>query len=106
MQRLGIALILVAVVPLGCSHPQPRLSDAVGPLSVTDLMDARLSGDTVSVLIGRPAPTIDPEPSDPTRHPFNVLVLSGGGADGAYSAVVPSAGPSPVHVPSSMLSRA
>ncbi|HEX3150743.1 MAG TPA: patatin-like phospholipase family protein [Gemmataceae bacterium] len=85
MRSIGIALVAVAVMALGCSHPPPRKSDAIGPLTVTDLMDAQPTGDTVSVLSVRPTLPKDTEPADSGRPPFHVLVLSGGGADGAYS---------------------
>jgi hypothetical protein len=81
--------ILIAAITLlvGCSTPAPRKSDAVGPLTISKLRDAEPPGDTVSVLTGRPGDSTakaTTETSDTRK--FNILVLSGGGADGAYAA--------------------
>ncbi len=84
MTRACLLLIAALAAPLGCSSPPPRKSDAIGPLAVTALADAAPPGDTVSVLELPPA--ISPVASSDARKQFNVLVLSGGGADGAFAA--------------------
>jgi predicted acylesterase/phospholipase RssA len=85
VRRTGL-FWLAAILLVGCSSPPLRNTDALGPLAVTALMDADPPGDTVSVLDVRPARPVMPETVDPPRTTFNVLVLSGGGADGAYAA--------------------
>jgi predicted acylesterase/phospholipase RssA len=85
VRRTGF-LGLAGLILVGCSSAPPRNTDAVGPLGVTALSDARPPGDTVSVLEVRPRAPIVVEPSEPARKPFNILALSGGGADGAYAA--------------------
>lgn len=87
MRRDQPILIVAISMLVGCSSQTPRQSDAVGPLNISNLRDAEPTGDTVSVLTGR---LVDPpgkaiaETHD--KRKFNVLVLSGGGADGAYAA--------------------
>jgi predicted acylesterase/phospholipase RssA len=83
--RRAITFIAFLAATAGCSGPPPRQSDAVGPLAVTALGDAEPPGDAVSVLAGRPPGGMRPEAAIDSRR-FSVLALSGGGADGAYTA--------------------
>src|SRR5690242_19812477 len=84
MRRAGLLIVILAALA-GCSGPPPRQSDAVGPLAVTALADADPPGDSVSVLAGRPLGGMKLEATTEGRR-FSVLALSGGGADGAYTA--------------------
>jgi Patatin-like phospholipase len=86
--RTALLSITAAVaLCLGCSSLPPRKTDAVGPLRVTGLTDAEPRGDTVSVLDWRPVQAVPQSVAESSsQRQFNVLVLSGGGSDGAYCA--------------------
>jgi predicted acylesterase/phospholipase RssA len=89
VRGMGLLLTTAIAISLGCSSPPARKSDAVGALSVTALRDANPPGDTVSVLTVRPVENAAKSSAESAgKKPFNVLVLSGGGADGAYAAGV------------------
>ena len=89
MGRVGLILIaLVAVSLIGCRSFTARGSGCPSPAPVANLVDRQGTADTAPV-IDLPAavpPAAGPEP-DGCR-PFNVLVLSAGGAYGAYTAGV------------------
>ena len=89
MGRRALLLIaLVAVSLVGCRSFGSRGSGCPAPAPVTDLVDRQPATDTAPVVelpnVVRAAAA--PEPDG--RRPFNVLVLSAGGAYGAYPAGV------------------
>ncbi|HJZ94039.1 MAG TPA: patatin-like phospholipase family protein [Gemmataceae bacterium] len=89
-------IIIVAVVAIGLPACQSLVSrdDRVGPVPVTDLVDRQSAGDRVPVLDVRVIESVSDQSPAVVRASvkgpasFNVLVLSGGGAYGAYSAGV------------------
>src|SRR5262245_29045550 len=94
--RRPIWLLLVLVVP-ACQLPPGRECGLVNKVPVTELVDPGRGADTVPVLDVKvcealaaqtqPGPVV-PVSATSNKKPFNVLVLSGGGAYGAYSAGV------------------
>ena len=91
MGRPGLAIVaLVAVALIGCRGLGLRGggSGCPAPAPVTELVDREARTDTAPVL---DLPSAVPPAAAPTpdgRRPFNVLVLSAGGAYGAYPAGV------------------
>lgn len=93
----GLLLIVVLGAP-ACSSGPGRQCNATGPTPITELVDPTIPNDTVPLLdvklceqlAARTQHNVLPvsQKHDPTRKPFNILVLSGGGAYGAYTAGV------------------
>jgi hypothetical protein len=93
------SILLVAFVAAGvpaCSTMPDRQCN-VGKTPITELVDPNLSQDTVPLLDVKlveslahqtHANTTIPASTAPAHRPFNILVLSGGGAYGAYTAGV------------------
>ena len=84
---------LVAVVAVGlagCRGWGTRAGGCPAPGPVTGLVDREPQTATVPVLdLAAATPPITAPPATPAAHrPFNILVLSAGGADGAYPAGV------------------
>jgi predicted acylesterase/phospholipase RssA len=87
---------LFAGVP-ACQSPPPRQCDAARAAAVSELVDPALTKDTIPVLDVKLCESLAahtqggaaiPVAVSSARQPFNVLVLSGGGAYGAFSAGV------------------
>jgi hypothetical protein len=94
--RRFVWIVLAVAVP-ACSSPPARQCDAIGRVPVTELVDPTRGAETVPVLDLKLAETLArqtqtspvvPVSASSGKKPFNVLVLSGGGAYGAYSAGV------------------
>jgi predicted acylesterase/phospholipase RssA len=94
--RVLIWLTLAATVP-ACQSPPARQCNLAERVPVTDLVDPTRGVDTVPVLDVKVCDALAartntsqviPVSATAGRKPFNVLVLSGGGAYGAYSAGV------------------
>jgi predicted acylesterase/phospholipase RssA len=93
----GLLLIVILGAP-ACSSGPARQCNAVGPTPITELYDPGLPNDTVPLLdvklceslAAHTHSSVVPvsQKHDPTKRPFNILVLSGGGAYGAYTAGV------------------
>jgi Patatin-like phospholipase len=101
MARTDVRAILVVAFVAGlipaCSSGPERNCDAVGKTPITELVDPSLGQDTVPVLdlkltdeLAQQTQTSKTVPVSvsPGHREFNTLVLSGGGAYGAYSAGV------------------
>ena len=100
MSRPGVRVLVwlaLAVAIPACQSPPARQCSLVERVPVTELVDPSRGVDTVPVLdvkvcdaLAARTSTSDITPVSATagKKPFNVLVLSGGGAYGAYSAGV------------------
>ncbi|HEX3147906.1 MAG TPA: patatin-like phospholipase family protein [Gemmataceae bacterium] len=100
MARLHVRTIvwLAVVVALpACSTTPDRQCNSLSRVPVTDLVDAHVTRDTVPVVDVRVCESLAAQTqgsglvtasATSGKKPFNVLVLSGGGAYGAYSAGV------------------
>jgi predicted acylesterase/phospholipase RssA len=90
----GIIFAAVLTIGLPACRSPVTTDDRVGPVPVTDLVDRQSAGDYVPVLDVKVIESITGQSSvvvpasGKAAAPFNVLVLSGGGAYGAYSAGV------------------
>src|SRR3954462_15487012 len=89
-------LTLILAIP-ACQTTPERQCSLVSRVPVTDLVDPHVAADTVPVLDVKVVESlaaqtqgsgVTPVAATSGRKPFNVLVLSGGGAYGAYSAGV------------------
>jgi predicted acylesterase/phospholipase RssA len=100
MARLDVRrttlLVLVLAIP-ACQTTPERQCNLVNRVSVTDLLDPHVTAATVPVLDVKVCESLaahtqgsglTPVAATAGKKPFNVLVLSGGGAYGAYSAGV------------------
>jgi hypothetical protein len=97
LRAIFVIIALACGVP-ACSSGPGRQCNAVGPTPVTELVDPSLPNDTVPLLdvklceslaLRTQSATIPVSlKSNPADRQFNTLVLSGGGAYGAYSAGV------------------
>ncbi len=99
VDRYGLLVVagLVVGVP-ACSSGPERHCNAIGPTPITELIDPDLPHDTIPLLdvklceslAERTQSTLIPvsQKRDPAKRQFNILVLSGGGAYGAYTAGV------------------
>jgi hypothetical protein len=93
----GLLLVFVLGVP-ACSSGPSRQCNAIGPTPITELVDPTLPNDTVPLLDVKLCESLAARTNcnvvavsqkhDPAKRPFNILVLSGGGAYGAYTAGV------------------
>ena len=85
-----IVASLLTLGMTGCLSPSARGPGCPAPVPATSLVDRDAPGDTVPVVDLRAAAPLsaDPPPDPPGPGRFNVLVLSGGGAYGAYPAGV------------------
>jgi predicted acylesterase/phospholipase RssA len=93
----GLLLIVILGAP-ACSSGPGRQCNAIGPTPITELVDPSLPNDTVPLLdvklceslAAHTHSSVVPvsQKHDPSKRPFNILVLSGGGAYGAYTAGV------------------
>jgi predicted acylesterase/phospholipase RssA len=96
VRTIVFCLLLTSGVP-ACQSPPARQCDAARAGAVTELVDPALTKETVPVLgvklceslaaHAQGAPVV-PVAASSARQPFNILVLSGGGAYGAFSAGV------------------
>ena len=94
VRALCVVAALAACVPACQSTPERQCS--TGSVPVTHLYDPHLRRDTVPVIDLKLCESLEaqalgvtvPVSTAPARRPFNILVLSGGGAYGAYSAGV------------------
>jgi predicted acylesterase/phospholipase RssA len=96
VRTIVCCLLLTAGVP-ACQSPPPRQCDAARAAAVPELVDPTLTKDTVPVLDVKLCESLAahtqgvpvvPVVASSARQPFNILVLSGGGAYGAFSAGV------------------
>jgi hypothetical protein len=92
-----IPWVFLALAVPACQSPPARQCNAAGSIPVTELVDPTRGADTVPVLDVKlceslaahtQSPAIIPVSASSGRKAFNVLVLSGGGAYGAFSAGV------------------
>jgi len=89
----GILFAAVAASVLAGCQAALAPDDRLGPIAVTDLVDRQSTGDTVPVVDVKVSESLAGQSAVVPAYaavprPFNVLVLSGGGAYGAYSAGV------------------
>jgi predicted acylesterase/phospholipase RssA len=96
VRTIVFCLVLTAAVP-ACQTPPARRCNLTEAAAVTRLVDPTLANDTVPVLDVKLCESLAahtqnspvvPVAASSARQPFNILVLSGGGAYGAYSAGV------------------
>jgi predicted acylesterase/phospholipase RssA len=94
--RLLAWLVLIPAIP-ACSTTPDRQCNLVNQVPVTDLVDAHVTAATVPVVDVRVCESLAAQTqgsgvttvsATSGKKPYNVLVLSGGGAYGAYSAGV------------------
>ena len=99
VDRYGLLVFVGLVLGISaCSSGPERHCNTVGPTPVTELIDPNLPRDTVPLLdvklceslAERTQSTVVTvsQKHNPAARPFNILVLSGGGAYGAYTAGV------------------
>jgi len=97
LQVISFVAALLGCVP-ACTNSPSRNCNAAGSIPVTELVDPTITKDTVSLLDVKLCESLAAQTQQSTgpivatsnknHRPYNILVLSGGGAYGAYTAGV------------------